>query len=884
MSWLGEQGRRLRFWLQRSKLERELAEEMHQHREAALRAGRYFGNSTHMAEDSRAFWGWQWLDTTEQDLRYAVRQIRRSPGFAVVAVLTLAAGIGANTAVFTLFNAFILKPVPVAAPEQLVHVKHLDAQGRRQNLFSYLEFRDLQAQSRTLSGLAAYNKIALRPDTPPGGALPTMADSIGGLLITHEYFEVLGARPALGRLFTAAEDRGPSNSPVIVLGWRYWQRAYQGDPTVLGRMIRLQGQSFTVIGVTARGFLGPEPVAPEVYLPLTMRDVVLGPGSWAHGTWRFQREEHTVVVLGRLRPYLTMTQAQGELQSIAARWPQENSQGPGRRIGVAVRSAATLVDLDSDFVPLLAPVGMALGLVLLLCCANAANLFLARATARRFEIGVRLSLGAQRSRIVRQLVTEATVLALCSGMVGLLLALALVHGLFPIVLAQLPPIWRNTFQIDVSLDARVFAWTSGLSVLCGLLFGLAPALESVRRDVAAALKNEGSALGRHISGQRLRNTLLIAQVAISLVLLISASLLLRGLQRLSEIDAGFRPRGAVSFQVSLDGSGDPAKGHQRQWQLAERLRASGVQASLAWRNVLSGRPHTLQARLADGRSSEVFGNLVSAEYFQTLGYSLVRGRTFTRDEADGHAPVTVVTSSTAQQFWPGQDPLGQRITLHSTGGEEVPVRTVTVIGVLADTRSGLVWMPDSLFCFLPLSRLDSRSAYLFVQAGTTDQGVAATKREAAKLDPRLALTALPLEPALRMQLLPFQACAAFALVLGVLALAVASVGLYGVVSYLARQRTRELGIRIALGATHRQAVTPLLRQGLSSVAIGSLFGVAGGVVASRLLRAVLAGVSPLDPIAYAGVIALLSLVAWGALYLPARRAAQVDPAVVLRQG
>jgi macrolide transport system ATP-binding/permease protein len=896
MSWLGEQRRRFMFWIRRSELHRELSAEMATHRElreehsrktgldetdAKILARLRFGNATLLAEESRAFWGWRWLDITLQDVRYAIRQVRRSPGFSVVAALTLAIGIGANTAVFTLFNAFVLKPLPVPAPNELVHVKRLDALRRRQNLLSYLDFRELQERNRTFSGLAAYNKVALRPETRLGATPLSVTDFVGGLLVTGDYFRILGAVPALGHLFTEADDQVFGRHPVAVLGWRYWQRAYGADPEIVGRTVRLQGQPFTVVGVTGPGFVGPEPVAPDVYLPLMMRDSVIGPGGWVHGTWRTRHSDQSILVLGRLKPGLTMAQGEADLQSIVASWQSAALDGT---TGVALRSAATLVDLDTDFLNVLTPMTLALGLVLLLCCANVANLFLARATSRRREIAVRLSLGAHRSRIIRQLLTESTIVALLGGALGLLLAVVMVRGLAPVVLSQMPAIWRNSFQLDVAVDARVFAWTSGVSLLSGLLFGLVPAIESTRRDVAGALKNEGSTLGRRFSGQRLRGGLLVAQVAISILLLVCAGLLLRSLEQLGHVDVGFRTRGAAAFALSLDGSQDPKREAALRWQLAERLRLMpGIEASVAWRQVLSGWPQTLQARLSDGRTSEVYANLVSTDHFSALGLRLVRGRTFTREEADGDSPVSVITSSTARQLWPGQEPLGQQIRLRASGSDDLPERTATVVGVVADTRSGLVWLPDTLFFYLPLPRSDERSGYVFVHAANTEQAIAAATREAAKLDARIALTPMPLENALRTQLLPFAACAALASILGLCALAVAVVGLYGVVSYLARQRTKELGIRVALGATQAQVTALVVRQGLYLVGWGGLLGLIGGVAASRLFRAVLAGLSPVDPATFAGVVLLLGMVALAALYLPARRTSSVDPMAALRQ-
>ena len=849
------------------------------------------------------------MRTLWQDLRYAARMLRKRPGFTAVAVLTLALGIGVNTALFTVFDAFALRPLPLKNPESLVNVYGRDAEGRRLNLFSYQDYLDYRDRTNSFAGLAAMNKLAV----PLGEAAPSDSDEavlardaeyVPLQLVSGNYFDVLGAEMSQGRGFSPEEDRAPGTHPVIVISQHFWERHFNSDPQAVGRTVRLQGQTFTVVGVTQRGFVGTLPDAPAGWVPLMMRDQLIRAGAWNHKRWLTDRGADSFSIIGRLKPGVSTEQAEAEME-VVARQLAAAYPGEGSKAGVLVKSGMTFVNLDAELLPLVVPLLTAVGLVLLIACANVGNLLLVRAATRQKEIAVRLALGASRWRVLRQLLTESVLISALGGAAGLMLAVWTLSALYPVVMSSipLPSGLKDSFAIDLNPDYRVFFFTVLASLFAGVVSGLAPALQTSKPDLTTALKNEGSAFGRHLSQSRLRNALVVAQITVCLTLLIGAGLLVRNLRRVSTLDTGLETKGVFAVSVSLGAGVPEGRGVvEVRRELAERLRAlPGVKSvSQGYRQPLAGAPPTTAVTLAgretpDGSSLTARYNFVSPEYFDTFGLRLVRGRAFTAAEADSGAPVVVISEATARRFWPELkdvgDSIGQRVGVGAAagdGGADVDAASAAafpsleVIGVARDTRSGWVWQKDETYLYVPLRPESRAGANLFVRAdGDVDKAMKAARGEAEAVG-GLSVSVRRVDDAMEFQTAPFRALAVVAGALGALALLLASVGLYGVMSFVVTQRTREVGIRVALGARPRDVVRLLLREGVRLVVVGVILGIAGGAGISRLLAAALVDLSPLDPVAFGGVSIFLAAVALLACYVPARRAMKVDPMIALR--
>jgi macrolide transport system ATP-binding/permease protein len=850
------------------------------------------------------------MQTLLQDLSYGVRTLRKKPGFTFVAIITLALGIGVNAALFSVFDAFVLKPLPLKDPDSLVSFGGLNAQGERHNLVSYLDYLDYRNQNSTLSGVVAWNKVrATLGEAPPTQGDAEFAEGyeyLFGQIVSGNYFATLRAEMFQGRAFQPSDDERPDEQPVVVLSYGFWQRRFESNPAIVGKTISLQGQPFTVIGVTAREFMGTTPDAPSFWVPLMMRDRLIQAGGWGYKRWLTDRNCDVFTLLGRLKPGVTREQAETELQLITTRLAQSyptDNRTEDRRTRVTLGSAATFFTLDEDVMPLVITLLIGFGLVLMIACANVANLLLARAAGRQREIGVRLALGADRWRIVRQLVTESLLLAIAGGAVGLLLALWTLQILYPIVLSSvpLPEGLATGFSLNLAPDWRVFGFTLLVAAVAGIGAGLAPALQASKPDITSALKDEGSTSGQHLSQSRLRSALVVAQIAVCMALLVAAGLLIRNLQRVRTIDTGMNTKNVFSVAASLKQVDTEKKDTTREAelrrQLADRLRAIPGVVSVGQANqqplsgemgntgvMLSGQPgeHPLEARF----------NFVSTEYFEALSIPLTRGRSFTAEEVNANAPVVVVSEATAQRYWPGADPLGKQIGI-AAGAQQsasdaretaaVAYRQYEVIGVTRDARSRWIWDKDETFLYLPLSWAGPSGQYLMVRTEGDPATVMSTARGAATtIDPLLRVSVRRIDETIAFQMAPFRAIAWLSGVLGILALLLASVGLYGVMSFVVTQRTREIGIRVALGAQPAAVVRMFLIQGFRLTAIGMVSGLAAGALISRLLTAVLLDLSALDPATFVGVSVFLTVVALVAILVPARRATNVDPLVALR--
>ena len=861
------------------------------------------------------------MQTLWQDLSYAVRTLRKKPGFTFVAIITLALGIGVNAALFSVFDAFVLKPLPLKDPDSLVSLGGRNAQGERHNLVSYRDYLDYRDQNSTLSGVVAWNKVrATLGEAPPAQGDDEFAEGyeyLFGQIVSGNYFATLGAEMSQGRAFQPADDEQPGSQPVVVLSYGFWQRRFKSDPSIIGAAINLQGQPFTVIGVTAREFMGTTPDAPSFWVPLMMRDSLIQAGGWGYKRWLTDRNCDVFTLLGRLKPGVTREQAETEMQLITARlahgYPSDNPN-EDRRTKVTLGSAATFFTLNEEIMPLVIPLLIGFGLVLIIACANVANLLLARAAGRQREIGVRLAMGASRARIVRQLVTESVLLSLAGGAVGLLLAMWTLSILYPIVLSSVPLPEGLTagFSLNLAPDWRVFGFTFLLAALAGIGAGLAPALQASKPELSSALKDEGSTFGQHLSQSRLRSGLVVAQIAVCMALLVAAGLLVRNLQRVRAIDTGMNTKNVFAVAVELKALSEPpavaggfgekkdaAREAELRRQLADRLRAMpGVVAvSQAHQQPLSGGMGNTGVTLPGqpgeaAQQLEARFNFVSAEYFEALAIPLTRGRPFTTQEVNANAPVIVISEATAQRYWPGADPLGKQLGI-AAGTEQpesdvrdtasIAYRQYEVIGVTRDARSRWVWDKDETFLYIPLPPASPSGQYLMVRTeGDPSTVMNAVRGTATTIDPLLRVSVKRIEDTLAFQMAPFRAIAWLSGVLGMLALLLASIGLYGVMSFVVTQRTHEIGIRVALGAEPVDVVRMFLFQGLKLTAIGVVCGVVGGALISRFLAAVLIDLSTLDPVTFVGVSVFLTVVALLAILVPARRATKVDPLVALR--
>ena len=845
-----------------------------------------------------------------QDLCYGARTLRKKPGFAFVAIVTLSLGIGVNAALFSVFDALVLKPLPLKDPGNLVSLEGMNAQGQRQRLISYLDYLDYRDQNNTLSDVIAWNKVrATLGEAPPNQddsfAFAEGYEFLFGQIVSGNYFAALGAEMSLGRAFQPAEDERPGERPVLVLSYGCWQRRFASDPGIVGKTIMLQGRPFTIIGVTAREFVGTTPDVPSFWAPLMMRDQLIQAGGWGHKRWLTDRNTNVFTLLGRLKPGVTLKQAESEVRLMAGRLAQ-NYPAAERATNVTLESAGTFVALDEDVMPLVIPLLLGFGLVLMIACANVANLLLARSVGRQREIALRLALGAGRRRIVQQLVTESLLLAIAGGVVGLLMAVWTLSVLYPIVLSSVPLPEGLTagFSINLAPDWRVFSFTLLLASIAGVGVGLAPALQASKPQLSSALKEEGSALGQHLSQSRLRSGFVVVQIAVCMSLLVGAGLLVRNLQRVRTIDTGMTTKNVFSVAIgvsAMSASGtkkqDAAREGELRRQLSERLRATpGVVAvSEAHQQPLSGGMGNTLVILPNQQNDhplEARFNFVSPEYFDTLTIPLLRGRRFTAQEVNAGTPVIVISEATARRYWPAADPLGKHIGIAAMAQRPesdaqdratISYQQYEVIGIARDVRSRWVWEKDETFLYLPLPPGSPSGQYLIVRtAGDPANVMTSVRGLAATIDPLLRTSARRIDESLAYQMAPFRAIAWLSGVLGMLALLLASIGLYGVMSFVVAQRTREIGIRVALGAQPSEVVRMFLFQGLRLTALGIVCGVAGGALIARLLTAVLIDLSPLDPVAFISVSTFLTIVALLAIFVPARRATKVDPLVALR--
>jgi predicted permease len=816
------------------------------------------------------------------DIRYALRTLRRSPAFTLAAVLTLALGIGANTTIFSVVSAVLLRPpAQVREPERLVQLFTSDYSGPRYGASSYADYLDFREGAAGLSGLAAFAPSPLNFST--GGA----ASRVWGEEVSDNYFTVLGVAPALGRTFVPDAQGTRRAEPVAVLSYALWQRAFGADSSIVGREVRVNGYPFTVIGVAPEHFQGSiRGVQADIWVPYVARGL-LSPGrTVGDGAADMQRGDRGMFVIGRLAPGVALATAQASLDAIARRlhdaYPQYWSDVHGEPRAVTLvpeRDSRVLPQIRGAVIGFFGLLMTVVALMLLICCANVANLLLVRAAGRRREVSVRLALGAGRARLVRQLLTESAVIAILGGVVGLLIA-KWATGLLTAFQPPLPvPV-----ELDISLDGGVLAFTALVAALTGLIAGAAPALGAARLDLVSALKGITSAGGPRRRRPALRNVLVVSQVATCVVLLTMAGLLLRSLRAAQNADLGFDPSGIAIFSTELANQGyDEARGRAFYEELLRRVAAlPSVRAVSLAENTPLGLDYSRRGvgvegyEPAQGEDMEFGANIVGPGYLGLMRISLERGRDFTETDRAGSLPVAIVNESFARRFWPGEDPIGKRIRIGDSARE--------VVGVAHDSRTRSLDESPAPYFYLPFLQFYQPNMTLEVRtAGDPADMIPAVRREIAALDRDLPVQSGTMEDALGLSLLPQRAGATLLGIFSALGLVLASVGLYGVVAYAVAQRTRDLGIRMALGAESSDIYRVVLGHGVKLTLLGLIIGIVAALILARLAQGVLFGVSPTDPITLGSVAAILAVVAFLASFIPARRATRVDPMVALRE-
>jgi putative ABC transport system permease protein len=794
-----------------------------------------------------------------QDVRYSVRMLMKNPGFTAVAMLTLALGIGANTAIFSVVNSVLLRPLPFREPGRLVMVWHNNTkEGKLDDPVAHPTFLDLRAQSKRLEDAAGLTPLwRFAVPTPEG------PEQVDGHWVSASYFQLLGVQPLKGRAFTADEDR-PGGAPAVMVSYRLWQGHFGGDPNILSRTVPLNDSAAPIVGVLPPGFRFLDDV--DLWAPLGQNPFL------PRG-----RIVRLVRVVGRLAPGVSLQQAQAEMESIARRLEREY---PDTNTGLGARVVALDEQIVGDIRPALLVLLAGVGFVLLIACVNVAGLLVARAAAREKEIAVRLSLGASRARLVRQFLTESVLLALLGGAGGLLCALWALRLLRRLSPADLPRIE------EISMDGTVLVFTLLVSVLTGLVFGLLPAWWLSRSNLQESLK-EGGRTTATGGTSRVRNVLAVAEVALALVLLAGAGLMVRSFAQLMQVNPGFRPDHVLTMQLGLPPSysSQPAQRVAFYREMFARLEAlPGVRAAGGVTRLPLGPGVTAKLEIegrpvSAGEQPEIEFRRASTHYFQAMGIPLRAGRLFTeRDTADA-LPVVVITEGAARRFWPGVDPIGKRVRFLGP-----QAAWFTIVGVIADVKHFGLDADARPELYTHFDQNPPVGPVLAIRtSGDPTSLAAAARRELRRLEKELLISNVkPMTDVVSESVAERRF---HTLLLGgfaAVALALAAIGIYGVLSYAVAQRTHEIGIRMALGAQRGDVFRLVVGQGMLLAVLGVGIGVVGALGVTRFLKSLLFGVTPMDPLTFAGAAVFLAGVALAACYVPARRAMRIDPMVALR--
>jgi predicted permease len=803
------------------------------------------------------------MNTIWQDLRYGVRMLLKNPSFTLIAVLTLALGIGANTAIFSVVNSALLRPLPYPDSEQLMTIweDHRARNGPVNEWTSPPGFEDWRDQAKSFDHVVALQDWG---PTLTGQGEP---ERLSGAQVSHDTFTMLGVAPALGRSFRPEEDQRGAES-VVIISHGLWRKSFGADPSLVGRRISLNGESCVVIGVMPAGFKFPIIAGADIWRPI---QPVLNT--------RCRRGCITIRVMARLKPEATAAQARAELNAIAARIEQ---QFPDTNTKVGVTLVALREFLVGPVKTQMLALLVAVGFVLLIACANVANLLLARSATREKEIAIRASLGAGRWRIARQLLSESLLLAAIGGAMGALLAYWLVN-----LLVSFSP--QGTPRLDeIGVDGRALGYAMAVTVLTGLLFGSAPVWQLFKADLNQSLRDGGKGLQAAQSGRRALSALVVAETALALMLLVGAGLLIRSFIRLQRVDPGFNPRNVLTATVALPQAVYPERNQIAPFysQLLERVRTlPGVQSAAAVSSlplagfdsdagfVIEGRP-----ALQPDQRPVAWISSVSPGYFRTMGMRLIAGREFTERDNENEPKVVIISEATARRHFPNEDPIGKRI------GNGRPDGWREIVGVTADVKHFGLKQDARVSMFFPDRQQPARQVFIVVRTAADPLSLSSALRGAvAAMDRNLAVSNISAMEKITAESIGQERFTLLLLGLfSTLALLLAVAGIYGVMSYAVAQRTHEIGIRVALGAQTRDVLKLVVTQGMALVLAGVGIGLASALALTRFIRGLLFGVSATDPMTFAGVAALLALVALVACYVPARRASKVDPMVALR--
>jgi predicted permease len=817
-----------------------------------------------------------WFNDARRDLVHAARLLRRNPVLTITATLSLAIGIGANTTIFTVAKALLLQPpAGVVEPSRLVDIGSSRG-GVGFGPSSYPNYLDIRQRASTLDAVYAYSRF---PEAISVGGAGRSTDSIFGSVVTVNYFTALGAVPAVGRLFDAGDSDQPGASPVTVLSHGLWTRRFDKDPAIVGSTLRLNGQTFTVVGVASEGFHGTGVRALDVWVPMGMVGAVRSPGMLT------DRAASGFLIGGRLKPGISIAGAAAEIDVIGQTL-EHQQQEQDRRTGLRLLASSPVPGNRGPLVAFVAFLAVIVSFVLIIACANVAGVLLARAAARRQEMALRLAIGAGRARLIRQLLTETLLLFVLGGTAGLLLA----QGMTSVLVSRLPTL-PFPVALSLTLDRRVAVFTVGLSLMAALLSGLAPALDASKADVLSGLKNDSLLVGR----RRLRHGFVIAQVALSIVLLIGAGLFIRALHRSASIDPGFDSHDVELMSLDLaQARYTDVTGRPFVRELLERVRQlPGVDTATIASVPPGGFEVRREALAVPGGSSSsapafvtVDLNVVEPGYFATLRTPIVAGRDFTTADRNGTEPMAIVSEAAARQFWPAQDAVGQYLLQPTWGpqGPTHPMRTLLVVGVARDIEStSLIDGRACAWVYVPFQQQYLPSITIVART-THGQRVADQLRPLlASMNPNLAVvTAQTMDDSVALGLTPQRVAASVAGGLGIVAVILTAIGIYGVTAYAVTRRTREIGIRIALGARTADVITMVLRESVALTLIGSAIGMVVAAAMSRVLAGFLFGIPSTDPITFAATTVLFAAIGLAACYVPVRRATRIDPTQALR--
>jgi putative ABC transport system permease protein len=805
-----------------------------------------------------------------QDVRYGLRMLMKQPSFTLIAILALALGIGANTAIFSVVNAVLLRPLPYKESERVMQVWSVNVKrGWTSVPSSYLNFSDWREQNGVFDSMAAYAEASAAFTY---GDVPEQLEGVGA---TRDLFRVLAAEPILGRTFQA-EDERPGGSHVVVLSYDLWRRRFNSDPKIIGQQVKFDGEATTVIGVMPQDFRFPLNVeTSDFWIPLDPSQ-----------DFNKERGANYLNVVGRLKPGVTTEQAQAEMATIAQRLEQ---QYPDKNAGKSVHLVALYEQMVKSIRPALLILLGAVGFVLLIACANVANLLLARASSRQKELAIRTALGASRIRIIRQLLTESLLLAFAGGAIGLLLALWGVDLLGAVIPSDIPRIK------EIGLDVRVLGFTTAIALLTGVVFGLLPAWQASRPDLTESLKEGSRGSTEGVRRNRTRSLLVISEVALSLVLLIGAGLLIKSFVYLLNVKPGFDPDHVLTASLALPPAKYPGSPEQAAFfrQVIERVKAlPGVESASVvmplpltgnmMQNVLTvdGRPP-----LAPGERLITNSHLIGADYLKTMGIPLIRGRAFTEQDNSNAPRVFLVNETLARRYFPGEDPVGRRISVSLRASGEEKDKMGEIVGVVGDVKHHALDKESGPECYVPYLQIPDTYMTVVLRTSSPDPAAMAPvlRNAIQQVDPEEPVADVT---TMNQVLAKSVATRRFnMLLLGIfasVALVLAGVGIFGVMNYSVAQRTHEIGIRMALGARQTDVLKMVIGQGMIFTFIGLGLGLIAAFALTRVMSSLLYNVGATDPLTFVGVPLILMVVAFIACYIPARRATRVDPMIALR--